>query len=368
MAAAFLPLIALSSILPAARNNNNKKDECQPANCEQDCKCMYPCLGPTNCAINAPVHPRGCDDTQWALTVAGFYWNAHQEGLDFAVRSDTDNATGALVNGEFQTPNFKWQPGFKLGLNYTSNCDAWDFGVLWTWYKGKAHGNVEAEASDNALLYTLWSRNGTETFARDVTHRWDLKLNLIDLEMGRDFWNSERLALRPFIGLRIAFINQDFDLEYRGGSFSNVNDFVELDNNYKGVGIRGGLNSTWNIGCGWAIYGDMAFSILYGKFSTSQKEYTKGVTSPFSKTSITEADSSFRSSKLITDLGIGLQWGTLLCECKYGITFRLGWENHLFSNQNQLWRITRDSENNNYSPARGDLDTQGWTLNVRFDF
>jgi len=81
------------------------------------------------------------------------------------------------------------------------------------------------------------------------------------------------------------------------------------------------------------------------------------------------------------DLELGVQWSTLVCGCQYGLTAQLGWENHMFFNQNQLWRVARSSgileaggdESNNtgenvFYQRRGNLDTQGWTLRFKFEF
>ena len=143
-----LPLAAASvfgitSIASAASNN------CAPtpaATCYPDnCACSY-CLGPDQ--VNPPVNPITCNgDVQ--ITVAGFYWNAHQDGMEYAIDNavvapDDDPNTQAdiqqlnnLIDAEYQTPNFKWDFGFKLGLAYAGCHDGWDVGLLWTWYKGK---------------------------------------------------------------------------------------------------------------------------------------------------------------------------------------------------------------------------------------
>ncbi|NGX46193.1 MAG: hypothetical protein K940chlam2_01379 [Chlamydiae bacterium] len=47
----------------------------------------------------------------------------------------------------------------------------------------------------------------------------------------------------------------------------------------------------------------------------------------------------------------------------------------MFFDQNQLWRVNRinpdqsfTSNENVYYQRRGDLDTQGWTLTLQFEF
>ena len=399
-----LSVLGLSSVASAARNND---DKCAPMPaatcCPDECSCCY-CLGPNQ--VNPPVRPRTCDG-DFAITVAGFYWIAHQDGMEYALENQVESpiadesiAEGIaleplnnLINAEYKTPDFRWDFGFKLGLGYNSACDGWDFGVLWTWYQARATDHIEAESDDNRVLLPLWSAFASEVgsvvFASDIETHWKAEINLIDLELGREFWTSKYVSLRPHIGLRIAFIEQDYDIEHKGGSWTElVNSFnresfnnkVDLDNDFKGVGLRAGLDSVWNLGCGFGIYGNFAAAIVYGRFSFDHDEDNRRATVNHDKTTILETDNSFRAGRAMLDMALGLQWTALFCDCQWAFTAMLGWEQHLFFHQNQLWRVMRLGDfrtslplpnnvgQNIFHERRGNLDTQGWTLTFKFEF
>jgi len=389
VAAAALPLIAMSSFVSAARNNQQSCAPSAPANCNpaDDCCGTY-CMGPENYGVNAPVRPRTCNG-DFVIEIDGLYWNSHMDGMEYAVETQVKNTERtSLINANYKNPNFNWEFGFKAGVAYNTTCDGWDLGILWTKYNGRASSHDQAQAGDNKTLLPLWSNfpdsDSLVQFqapvrATDIETSWKLDLNLIDLDLGREFWVSRRVTLRPHVGLRIAQLKQSFDIEHKGGSFSEApvrNDFVDINNNFKGVGVRAGLDSVWNLGCGFGIYGDMALSIIYGRFNVDHKEYTRLAASPFSKRKVLDTHESFRASRLATDLALGLQWSKLVCNCQYGLTIGLGWEHHLFLDQNQMWRVNKvlsaeDSTEllgNTFSQRRGDLDTQGWTLKFVFDF
>lgn len=387
---ATLPLIAFSAMLNAA---TDQKDDCcaptPPAPCytTDDCCSTY-CLGPD--LVNPAVRPKTCNG-DFVITLAGFYWNAHQDGMAYAVDSSVSfSGTGPrgelnnLIDAEYKNPDFNWEFGFKAGLGYNSTHDGWDFGVMWTWYKGRASTHIEAEVDDNHVLLPLWSAMANFSAdagplnATDIETHWKLALNLIDLELGREFWVSKYLTMRPHMGLRVAFIDQEWEIEHKGGSWASINtvptnNCVDMDNDYKGVGIRGGLDTVWNFGCGFALYGNMAVSIIYGRFSIDHDESNREARANFEKTRILETEDSFRASRFTTDLALGLQWSTMFCGC-YGFTLGVGWEQHMFFDQNQLWRVNRIGSTNGtggenvYAQSRGDLDTQGWTVTVRFEF
>jgi hypothetical protein len=397
--AATLSLIGLASAAHAANYRNDKMtdDRCAPvpgAICyPDDPSCAY-CLGPD--MVNPAVRPKTCNG-DIVLTVAGFYWNSHQDGMEFAVKdrvsvptiADNQNAN-YLIDAEYQNPDNSWDFGFKLGLAYNSNHDGWDFGVEWTWFRNRAQNHVETEQDDNQILVPLWSAYQANAVpvlvANDIEATWRLQLNLIDINLGREFWVSKYMTMRPHVGLRIAYIEQDYDIEHKGGSWNAIvpvpafNNLVKIDNDFKGVGLRSGLDTTWIFGRGWGLYGNFALSIVYGRFSVEHDETNRQASDLHVKNKVLDTNEHFRASRAMTDLSLGIQWSTMFSECCYGLTIQLGWEHHMFFHQNQMWRVNRiggidgtintpnNTGENSFHQRRGTLDTQGWTLTVRFEF
>jgi len=264
-----LSIAALSALgmgnLSGARNGDNCPPSTPAACYIEDCGCTY-CYGPENTAGNPAVRPRTCDG-DFVIEIAGFYWNAHQDGMEYAIENQVPTPPidpidpnslqllNNLINAEYKTPDFGWDFGFKAGIGYNSACDGWDFGITWTWYQGKANDQVEVERSDNQSLLPLWSaffpNQAAPLYAIDIETHWKLELNLIDLELGREFWTSKYVTLRPHLGLRLASLKQNYEIQHKGGSWQEntftvspaLNNQVDLDNNFKGVGIRAGLDS-----------------------------------------------------------------------------------------------------------------------------
>lgn len=394
---AALSLLGMTSSLSAARNSS--KDMCAPepaAPCYtvDEPACQY-CLGPQE--VNPAVNPKTCNGDV-VFTVAGFYWNAHQDGMEYAIDNqvvhptdaDTNQALNNLIDSTYKNPDFKWDFGFKVGLGYNTTHDGWDIGVVWTQFRTSADSHVEAEADDNHTLLPLWSAfaatgaDSTILWASDIETHWKLKLDLVDLELGREFWTSKYLTFRPFVGLRLAWINQEYNIKNKGGGWLSTaespafNNLVDIDQKFHGVGLRGGVDTVWNFGCGWGIFGNFAMSIVYGRFNVDHDESNREATDTHHKTKILESDDNFRASRGMTDLSIGLQWHTMFSNCRYGFTAMLGWEHHMFFDQNQMWRVLRKcdepltqpnlSGENVFHQRRGDLATQGWTLTFVFEF
>ncbi len=365
--------------------------ETTPAVCYPDSPpCAY-CVGPDS--VNPSAGPMSCDGS-WLVTLAGLYWNSHQDGMEFAVDNSVFVATppqilqdieelNNLINAEYLTPHAKWEFGFKAGLAYNSTHDGWDLGVTWTWYRGSASNHVEAESDDNHTLMPLWSADPffgfSILYATDIEAHWSMELNLADVELGREFWVSKYLTLRPHIGIRFATIDQNYALQHKGGVWSldaaHPINYVNMSNDFHGVGARGGFNTVWNLGKGVSLFGNTAVSAVYGRFKVKHDEWIK-VSVPYIKLRVLETEDHFRATRAMTDLSLGLQWSTLFgLQCQYSFTLGLAWEHHMFFDQNQLWRVNRINpfpanapSENAYYQRRGDLDTQGWTLTVQFEF
>lgn len=352
-----------------------------------DCSksCHKSCIGPENYAVNPPVRPYTCNG-DFEITASLLYWKANEDGLEYAVKTSPidgffPQTDTTLIDAHYLNPHFDWNFGYKIGLGYYSSCDGWDYQLLWTHYDGKAGAHNQATVGSDTLLF-LWSNfrkaPNDPPVVNSISSNWSLDLNLVDLELGRTYWNSRLLNLRPHIGLRLAYLDQDLSLFQSGGVFAEatppVNDEVEIDQDCKGVGPRFGLDSFWSLGCGFSLYGNFAFSLLYSRYHVNYDESTREVTGSHAKSKILDLEESFRNNFLAADFSLGIQYLSLLCDCDYVLSVALGWESQLFLNQNQMWRIVATgfsgdpSTDNSYQQSRGDLSTQGWTLKVVFDF
>lgn len=362
------------------------------------------CLGPEDFAGNPPVLRAICDGNL-DINFAIFYWGAHQDGIEFAVLNMAGvpviNPTPAdiqeinqLSDSEYLKPGLRWQFGYRLGFNYHMECDGWNFGLYWTDYHVRSKKQAET-SPDTSTILALWSAfgpvQGGPVFSRASDEIWKLQLNMIDLPFGRKFWVSRWMNLFPQIGLRYARVSQDLDIRYFGGSWSPrvsppqppLANEIHLDNIYKGTGLRTGIEGECHFGCGFNIYCNAAASLLYGCFKVEHNEKNRLAIPPYTLENILSTKERLRASRAILDLGLGLQWEKQFFDCKVGVITRLGWEQHLFFDQNQLWRVSRVgvkrpettqvasssmTGQNVLDQRGGSLDVQGFTLSFTIEY
>ncbi len=302
------------------------------------------------------------------------YWRADEDGLDYVL---TNNGSHTV----FHKPGVNWDPGFKVGVGYTwGNQDFWDLFVRWTYLNTHQDGNKKTSLGDASNVLTpVWSPAVTGQEALSASATWQMRYNTWDLEMGRDYFISKTLALRPHMGLRGASIRQHYDTKYLG-VINLVSTPVPIfktgmkaENSFWGIGARAGAQLNWHFTRDWSVIGSVSGSLLYGHFDLNQK--INGVLGVVTPTTFHFKD---EFSKVATNLeaGLGFEWETFFCDDDYRVAISLSYEFSEWFSQNRMkeFELFNNVINGQLTGTtwvgdkKGDLGLQGGTLRVRFDF
>lgn len=316
---------------------------------------------------NPSVRPRVNDGFDLFVTGDLLYWQANENGLSFVIENEQD--IGLINDGHFVDPDFKWNWGFRAGLGYNFCYDGWDLYANWTHLISTADRSISK--SPLGELYPTLNNTHEATFTQKTTAssakaHWDLTLDVIDLELGREFFTSKWLTLRPHIGLRGAKLPQNYHVDYFGGTSTLPGDdrvSLQLNNHYHGVGLRAGLNTLWMLGCDFSLYGNAAVAILFGRFEITEHEDILPLN--INQLGVTH---DFNSQRTVLDLAAGIRWDKGYCDDRYHTAVLLGWEEHTFYGQNQLILFTDNIKPGASVSNLGDLSFQGVTLGLQIDF
>lgn len=254
---------------------------------------------------------------------------------------------------------FEWTPGFRVGLGYNMEYDGWDMQLFYTRFQS----NTKAKTSGNvtpAFIASVPALYGSyEAGALD----WTLRFNIFDFSLGRSFWVSQDLSLRPMIGLKGGWINQMIYSQWQNPLVANlirVEISVEehVKHNFLGGGPLGGVRGQWALGCVrenlFSLIGDMGAAYMWGRW-TINDELHGGLTS----VSVPVGNRNFGSFVLQSFFGLGLD--TSLRNGQSHFSAKLGYEIQDWINQLQIFDHSTGGHNN-------DLILQGGSLNFRFDF
>lgn len=445
---ALIPLSLMT--MTTAFADSEIADNCCPTPC-----CPKPCCVPQpkpciDCeCYNPAYYDLQCD---WGVFVSVdfLYWYARETNLDFAYSqqgfTEQTQAAGACTRNYFFPTKHHyvgtaWKPGFRVGIGMNSSCDGWDLLLDYTYFRTHKTNNVTdpnffARGADlttfcqNGIVAIVdpWATeiNSTDPLAQHfprIDAKWSLNFNQIDLELGRKYWVSKCMTVRPYIGVRGAWTKTNFNVVT--GPVTDPNVFVSIQDNFRvvqgpdssdnsrffrnkfwGVGLLGGLQPEFMLGnwcgCGnFSIYGNVDGALLWGKYRgrnrlaflaiTTQSQQDLGpplgpvLSTVINRSANPVETDDYSRMQGILDLGLGLRWEEHWCCDRYSTSIDLGWEHHYWfdfgmyhriigrANEDQRGNLGATplaiiSEETGNSNMITDLGFGGLVIRFRFDF
>jgi hypothetical protein len=301
-------------------------------------------------------------DNGWNLflNTEFLWWTAKEDGLYYA---QSGFSGGTTFNGYLQKVKPHFRPGFRIGLGGNMEYDDWDIMLNWTWFKSTARG------SSRGSLLTLWGHpqlasppNPTNSLsgASSANAQWHLHFNILDLEMGRSFWVGRHFSIRPFLGVRGAWIDQHLDIHYDYTTpVSKAN--LRADSNFEGGGVRAGLDMRFALIGGWSFYSIASASMLYGYYDAFFHEHWEGI-------QVAKTKDGFHNAASTAQLALGVRWDTYVHKDRYHFGLYAGWEQNIWFGINKMNHYMNNLSEGSLEKMNGDLALSGGTFGVRFDF
>ncbi|MGL5627003.1 MAG: Lpg1974 family pore-forming outer membrane protein [Candidatus Rhabdochlamydia sp.] len=320
-----------------------------------------------NGITNPPGMPLTRNGWDFQISADALLWQVQEDGLIYGVETVS---TGFPIGAHSLKQKYNW--GFRIGLDWTLPHDNWDIAVNWTHLVSNRHGKHTAGPSnvltktqgyitDNRLDFEPEDIGFYTTIGNSKYHN---RLDQISLNLGREFFISKWVTLRPFFGLRADWLHQRLHTSYSGITEVPPPPFpptshqtAHQSNKWWGIGIESGLNTQLNFCGGFSLYGNIATAIEYGLQKLSLKE-SGIVVFPFRN--------SYHICRPILDLQLGLGWDYNFCEDAFHLGLKLGWENHVYFDQSRF--LSYNTVNYSDNQSGGSLTYQGWTLHACFDF
>ncbi len=327
--------------------------------------------------VNPPGRPQVRNGADLFIFGDLIYWNSHENGVFFAV--ENKNSGDNLANSEIKNVHGKWNVGFRVGIGYNLPHDGWDIDL--TWLRFTDHGHRNVHASSTQFIFPTLAHPADPIAQDDYCQRahghWSLRLNQLDLDLGREFFVSKWLTLRPHFGVRSDWIYQKLEAEYRNFAGDPTPNEVEAEykDHWWGIGLEAGLDTQWGLGSGWSIFGNLTTAIIYGfhdlKFEDENTPAAVNISNGASSLpngNFVDLDHVYRISHPVLDLEMGLRWDNMFCDDRIHLGLQIGWEHHIYFSQNQFPIFTDDFAFGQFVSNQGDLTLQGWTFSARLDF
>lgn len=318
--------------------------------------------------ITPPAYPLVKRSADPFLTAEYIYWRANQEGTDYAVTGIAPGFASFSGKGKVHQPSFDYSSGFKVGFGLKFRHDSWDMLANYTWLFSDDNHNTTTRKSTQSMQNTWEIAEDSTRLTPDfgsAHSKWAMHFNVLDLEMGRNYFISPRLTLRPHFGLKLAWIDQDMTVKYKNGTsaaeptVTAPNEFTyKFDQDKFGVGIRAGFNTAWFMWNKWSVFGNFAATALYSDFDVDQKlDFQSAGTG---KVKMMDLDRDVHTVTPVLEFALGLRYETDFYNNNYQFMIQAGWEEQIWFNENQFSNLSNG--------ATGNLTIEGLTIKTGFSF
>ncbi len=290
------------------------------------------------------------------------YWEVQEDGLEFAAAGYGTFDQPVNSRGKIYYPKFKKSPGFRVGVGVNLAHDGWDLFLRYTWLYSRAKNSQEGS------FIPLWVE-GPTPFLSEITETkvdWNIHLDVLDLEWGRNFYISRFLTLRPFFGLKGYWSDQTYD-NHNSGSFVENNQRLagvkrtHFIQDAWGIGVRFGLNGVWYIKKNWSVFGGGVLANEWSRFDLRRRDTGRAIDRSSEETLVHLRSKEYHMVPII-ELTAGIRWETWFSNADYHALIQAGWEEQIWFYFNQMKGVYDQTG----GPAP--LQLQGLTFKFRFDF
>jgi hypothetical protein len=285
-------------------------------------------------------------------------WHVSEETS--SVWSSTVKTTDSANVFSTNNVEFDWNAGFRIGLAHLFDQDSWDTKVYWTNFGSTQE--VLIPPGDQAIVPEFFSSFvGGDAGVFDTAElSWNLTFNNVDFEIGRTLNRGDCIAVRPFMGLKVAVIDQSIRANWANDTL-DLTAIEYVDHTFRGLGPRFGIGGRCKVSKqgDLSVVGSFSGALLWGVWNVRDTYERTDVALPlltYGAFTTSMNDSSLGSLNL--DYFLGLEW---IHQGEITVVGRIGYELQWWANQQRLPTFQQ-------LPMHGDLTLQGLTCGITVGF
>lgn len=309
----------------------------------------------------------------WDIFADLLYWHAGEVGTIPNVTISTKLDPGFVSKLNLNNMDFGWNFGFRTGGRYHNIGDnQWGISLFYTWFQSEAKKSgayngfvgippgfpLTGTITDADFLNLIW------LFAAQKYHaRWVLHYNVIDFQLDHQYAATETITLRPFLGLKSSWINQDIHIHsvYHNIYANNLPVLAreKLTNHFWGLGPSLGIDTKWCLGQAgnhlFYLFDDLSGAFLWSIWkNTDHLKIGETITG-------TLKTKHRKSGSLMFQNLLGFEWSVKLTQRGTTLSLRAGYESQFWFDNLQVFNSFNGRQHNA-------LTLQGGTFDLLFSF
>ena len=271
--------------------------------------------------------------------------------------------------GQVYEPKSAWAWGIDAILGYDFSRDGWDARLTNAYFKATQSDAVLAGWGGNVIparvVYEVVSFIAPNDFwiCAEAHSNISLAYDLIGLELGRDYFVSRHLSLRPLLGLLGSWMWNTQNIVYSGDPKDIVTPVLGNDSyktqdrlDWYGIGPQVGLETKWGLGKGISFFADAKAALMVGKYRVvHQEEFTRQPNSAFPGPYLIEMRSTYRRILPYLQTLIGLSYDFFSDDQTNQFLIRLGYNVQLFAGANEFIMPDQINESDSAPGPRPEL-------------
>jgi hypothetical protein len=318
--------------------------------------------------ITPAAQPTVDNGVGFSLFADYLLWEARTTNVAFAYSGvSNNNVTSITTSGKGYEPGFKYQSGFKVGASAELWHDNWDLEAQYIWLHSNDKETSVTSALATTTLTPTWVTDPSNELLTQASGQWNLRYNVAQLNLGRNFLISENLSLRPYYGIKGGWNHQANGVNYLFRDTSIFSTLASLNiqqrQTWWGVGFQTGVNTGWWFDENWGIYANIDTSLMWGRFRVINKVQNTN-TRVYSQNFV---DKQY-GIQSVFDVEMGLRWQMSFDDNTYAFLIQAGWEQQIWLNHTRFTSASGATGANLAAAGQGDLSIQGFTIRARFYF
>ena len=266
------------------------------------------------------------------------YWQDFQDNMAYATEVQQITGEHLTINSKALSPPFKLSNGCRVFACYTPNEKPWTINAQLTHFSTQNSKNTGINLENFNADFIVLNANSFPIFTlfdqfqihfANLDSQWSSNLNYADIDFIYPFYPRLGCVLSPHFGLRGSWMKQSLNLQ--GFSPQGDEDGFHITSRFKekywGIGVEGGLNASFNLGCGFSIVGAINGALLYARIGMTQV-----LEFDISDFTTVNVDETIKHLTPWVDGFIGINYeGCMGC---FLFNLHAGWEQHVLMNAN----------------------------------
>jgi hypothetical protein len=250
----------------------------------------------------------------------------------------------SVSKGNSRSLNFEFEPGFRIGIGKTFPTDRWDLSLNYTWLANDTrHNSLTAGPGAGMIsMLNVTFNNGSVGLMNlsEASSTWKQNFNMIDLDLGRAFFISSHLILRPHVGLKTAWIQNRAKFHYIPSPSITLaaNTLLEADvkrnQHMWGLGLRAGMDTGWQFYRCWGLYGNLSLSGIWTDYHVHLIDWT--FVTGLGGTTNLHSQLSIQNITPVLEIALGMSYTNWYANERIQFMAQAGWEQQVWFDFNHF--------------------------------